>query len=89
VESKTSHSADVLDGVCVARGYERSKTLQIRLNEDELDQISALARDRALPVSTVARQLLLVSLRPQGDLRSSFDRLERDISALRRQALDD
>jgi len=73
--------------VKVARGHDRAKTLQIRLIEDELRELVALAADRGLPVSTVARQLLLQSLAPADDLKSALDRLERDISAVRRKAL--
>lgn len=40
-----------------------------------------MAQDRGLPVSTVARQLLLQSLAPTYDLKSALDRLEQDISA--------
>ncbi|MBA2531686.1 MAG: ribbon-helix-helix protein, CopG family [Nocardioidaceae bacterium] len=71
----------------VARGHDRAKTLQVRLNEDELGELTALAADRGLPVSTVARQLLLQSLAPADDLKSALDRLERDVSAVRRKAL--
>jgi predicted DNA binding CopG/RHH family protein len=73
--------------VKVTRGHDRGKTLQIRLNEDELGELTAMAADRGLPVSTVARQLLLQSLAPGDDLKSALDRLERDISAVRRKAL--
>lgn len=83
VDQESSLRADVK----VTRGHDRAKTLQIRLNEDELRELVALAADRGLPVSTVARQLLLQSLAPADDLRSALDRLERDISAVRRKAL--
>jgi len=73
--------------VKVTRGHDRAKTLQIRLNEDELGELTALAADRGLPVSTVARQLLLQSLVPADDLKTALDRLERDVSAVRRKAL--
>lgn len=73
--------------VKVTRGHDRAKTLQIRLNEGELRELVALAADRGLPVSTVARQLLLQSLAPADDLKSALDRLERDIAAVRRRAL--
>lgn len=71
----------------VTRGHSRAKTLQIRLNEDELAELTALAEDRGLPVSTIARQLLLQSLAPTDDLKTALDRLERDVLALRRKAL--
>ena len=73
--------------VKVTRGHDRAKTLQVRLNEEELGELAALAKERGLPVSTVARQLLLQSLAPADDLKSALDRLERDISAVRRKAL--
>jgi hypothetical protein len=73
--------------VNVTRGHPRARTLQIRLNEDELADLTALAEDRGLPVSTVARQLLLQSLAPADDLKTALDRLERDVMALRRKAL--
>ena len=73
--------------VQVTRGHSRARTLQIRLNEDELAELVGLAQDRGLPVSTVARQLLLQSLAPADDLKSALDRLERDVSAVRRKAL--
>jgi hypothetical protein len=73
--------------VKVTRGHDRAKTLQIRLNEDELGELTALAADRGLPVSTVARQLLLQSLAPADDLKTALDRLERDVLEVRRKAL--
>jgi len=73
--------------VKVTRGHDRAKTLQIRLNDDELGELTALAADRGLPVSTIARQLLLQSLAPADDLKTAMDRLERDIAAVRRKAL--
>ncbi|HZJ06054.1 MAG TPA: hypothetical protein VFD59_11370 [Nocardioidaceae bacterium] len=72
--------------VKVTRGHDRANTLQIRLQEDELGELVALAADRGLPVSTVARQLLQ-SLAPADDLKSALDRLERDVSTVRRKAL--
>jgi hypothetical protein len=43
-----------------------------------LAELTALAEDRGLPVSTIARQLLLQSLAPADDLKTALDRLERD-----------
>lgn len=71
----------------MTRGHDRARTLQIRLNEDELAALVAVAEDRGLPVSTGARQLLLQFLAPADDLKSALDKLERDISAARRKAL--
>lgn len=73
--------------VRITRGHSRSRTLQVRLNDDELDELTALAAQRGLPVSTVARLLLLQACAPADDLNAIFDRLERDLAAVRRKAL--
>ncbi len=49
-------------GSKVTRGHQRAKTLQVRLNTEELDALTMLADQRGLPVSTVARDLLLAQL---------------------------
>lgn len=85
--AEADQASPVRTDVKVTRGHDRAKTLQIRLNEDELAELTALARDRGLPVSTVARQLLLQSLAPADDLKGALDRLERDISAVRRRGV--
>ena len=85
--AEVDQESPVRADVKLTRGHDRARTLQIRLNEDELGELTALAKDRGLPVSTVARQLLLQSLAPEDDLKSALDRLERDISAVRRKAL--
>lgn len=43
----------------ITRGHARSRVLQVRLNDDELDRIIELAEQRDLPASTFARSLLL------------------------------
>jgi len=45
------------------------------LNEDELGELTALAKVRGLPVSTVARQRLLQALAQGDDLKAAVDRL--------------
>lgn len=71
--------------VKITRGHPRAKMLQIRLRDDEYAELGAYAQDRNLPVSTVARVLLLQALGPEDDLKSALDRLERGISAVRRK----
>ena len=85
--AEADQSSSIRTDVKVTRGHHRAKTLQIRINEHELAELVALAQVRGLPVSTVARMLLLQSLSPTDDLRSALDRLERDVSAVRRKAL--
>jgi hypothetical protein len=50
---------DLPQGVRVTRGHDRGRVLQVRLNEDEYRILSKLADDRGLPVSTLARAVLL------------------------------
>lgn len=85
--AESDQEAPIRGDVRITRGHGRARTLQIRLNDDELAELTALAQDRGLPVSTVARQLLLQSLAPADDLKTALDRLERDLSAVRRKAL--
>ena len=73
--------------VRITRGHSRSRTLQVRLNDHELDELTAHADQRGLPVSTMARLLLLQALSPADDLNAAFDRIERDLSTVRREAL--
>jgi hypothetical protein len=54
--------APIKRGSKVTRGHNRAKTLQVRLNADELDALVALADNRGIPVSTLARDLLLSQL---------------------------
>ncbi len=43
----------------ISRGHDRSKVLQVRLNEDELRLLAKLADERHLPVSTFVRAIVL------------------------------
>lgn len=46
-------------GARVTRGHDRTRVLQVRLNADELSNLTDLAVAADLPVSTLARQILL------------------------------
>ncbi|MEZ0342995.1 hypothetical protein ACAG25_23805 [Mycobacterium sp. pV006] len=48
----------------VTRGNGRSKTLQIRLNPEELEDLERVAAGRGLPTSTLARDAILHVIRP-------------------------
>jgi uncharacterized protein YbaP (TraB family) len=54
--------APIKPGSKITRGHSRARTLQIRLNEDELAALNALAQARGIPPSTLARDLLLGQL---------------------------
>ncbi|AVR77049.1 hypothetical protein SEA_LESTON_87 [Mycobacterium phage Leston] len=53
-----------LTDVEVTRGGPRTRVLQVRLNNDEMQAVEALAAARDLPASTVAREILLSALQP-------------------------
>lgn len=54
--------ADLQPGSKVTRGHQRAKTLQVRLKVEELDALTRLAERRGLPVSTLARDILMTHL---------------------------
>lgn len=56
--------APITDVTTVTRGHGRSKTLQIRLNPEELEELERIAASRGLPTSTVAREAILRLIRP-------------------------
>jgi hypothetical protein len=71
-------------GTKVTRGHNRSRTLQIRLNGDEYEELERLAKERELPVSTVARGLLLASIAPSYSVADALSRLEAALISVRR-----
>lgn len=60
--SERNPDAAIKPGSKVTRGHRRAKTLQVRLNAEELGALETLAEQRGLPVSTLARDLLLTQL---------------------------
>ncbi len=73
--------APITDATTVTRGHGRSKTLQIRLNPEELEELERVAASRGLPTSTVAREAVLRLVRPaearSADRRRIADQLVR------------
>lgn len=59
-----NRDAPITDATAVTRGHGRSKTLQIRLNPEELEELERIAATRGLPTSTVAREAILRLVRP-------------------------
>ncbi len=80
-------NAEIPAGTTISRGHPRAKNLQVRLREDEFDELAAYAAQQGLPVSTVVRLIVLKAIAPVDDLKSTLDRLEADLAAVRRQAL--
>ena len=60
--AERNRDAAITPGTKVTRGHQRAKTLQVRLNAGELDALTLLAEQRGLPVSTLARDLLLAQM---------------------------
>lgn len=61
-EAHTSADDPLPAGTKVTRGHSRTRTLQIRLNEDELEQLESRAAREEIPVSTMVRSMILKSL---------------------------
>ena len=83
-EAMTDDHAPLPAGTTVTRGHNRSRTLQIRLNGDELEQLEMLAKGQELPVSTVARSLLLGALTPADNPGATINRIEVELAMLKR-----
>ncbi len=60
--TEQNRDAAIKPGSTVTRGHQRAKTLQVRLNTEELAALTMLADQRGLPVSTLARDLLMAQL---------------------------
>lgn len=81
--SDRDRDAPLKPGTVVSRGHSRSRTLQVRLNEREFDTLSALAEKRGLPISTVARDLLLGQLSAEGESPAAMiARMRTELDAL-------
>ncbi|NLE82190.1 MAG: ribbon-helix-helix protein, CopG family [Rhodococcus sp.] len=61
-DSEANLDAPIPPGAKVTRGHGRSKTLQVRLNDDEYATLEDLAERRGLPLSTMVRALLLTAV---------------------------
>ncbi len=86
-EATSDPCAPLPPHVKVTRGHPRAKNLQVRFRDDEFDELTAYAEQRGLPVSTVVRMLVLQAITPADDLTAALDRLESDLAAVRRKAL--
>lgn len=64
--SERNPDAAIKPGSKVTRGHQRARTLQVRLNAEEMDALALLAEQRGLPISTLARDLLLSQLAGSG-----------------------
>jgi predicted DNA binding CopG/RHH family protein len=72
-----------LSEVTTIRGGPRSKTLQVRLSENEWVTIERQALASGVPISTLARNVLVPAVQPATDIEEAITRLEADVRALR------
>lgn len=81
--SERNRNAKIRPGTKVTRGHSRSRTLQVRLNEDEMEALTALAEERGVPASTMARDVLLVHLAAPADTPAAvIARIRADLDSL-------
>lgn len=66
---------DIPSHVKISRGGPRTRVLQVRLNDDELAGLEALAEKRGLPASTVVREMILNVLQPIASQAAARQRL--------------
>jgi predicted transcriptional regulator len=64
----------------VTRGHGRSKTLQVRLNPEELEELERFAAARGLPTSTVAREAILRLINPEASRSAAASRVVDDFA---------
>lgn len=84
--SEQGRDADIPAGATISRGHGRSKTLQVRLNDDEYATLEAFADERNLPVSTMVRSLVLSAMRTDtGTPSERIARLHHELDLLSQQ----
>ncbi|MDR2722978.1 MAG: hypothetical protein LBB54_04560 [Cellulomonadaceae bacterium] len=73
-----------LSEVTITRGSARTRTLQVRMNDDEYAALEALANKQHIPASTAARDILREATRqPQATPTEAIERIESALKTLR------
>lgn len=79
-------NARLKPGTKISRGHGRTKTLQVRLTEEEYARLESWAEAKNLPMSTMARSLLLSELTDDlADPSTAINRILRELERLRKQ----
>ncbi|MFT4087790.1 MAG: DUF6290 family protein [Gordonia sp. (in: high G+C Gram-positive bacteria)] len=65
----------------ITRGA-RGRVLQVRLNDEEMAAIESLAEERGLPVSTLARDMLLRCMQDPAEVSSEERQLQANLTNL-------
>ena len=83
-EASEAHpDAELRPGTTTRRGHGRSRTLQVRLNADELEALLTMAAARGVHASTLARDLLMKEVRSESaDPIAVIARIRADLEAL-------
>lgn len=84
-EAYENRDAPIPEGTKITRGHVRSKTLQVRLNEDEYAAVSELADERGIPASTLARSILLDTVNSDSTVDGLLARIEHEVTQVRRK----
>lgn len=81
--SERNPDAPIKPGSRVTRGHSRANTLQVRLNDDELAALNSLAETRGIPISTLARHLLMGQVSAgETSARAHIARIRAELDAL-------
>jgi len=81
--AKRNPDAEIRPGSKVTRGHSRTRTLQVRLNDDEFAVLTTVAGRRGVPASTLARELLLGQVAsPASTPQAGIARMRADLGAL-------
>ncbi|MCL3777523.1 MULTISPECIES: DUF6290 family protein [unclassified Actinomyces] len=68
--------------VVVTHGSARTQTLQVRMNDDELERLRQAAQRRGTTLSAFARTILLSALEEGTDARALLRRVRADLDVL-------
>lgn len=84
--SEAAKDTRILPSTKVTRGHGRTQTLQVRLTDEEYQLVSTYAADSGLPVSTVARDVLLAGIAKESPHANSavtlISRIRSDLDTL-------
>lgn len=87
--AEPTREAQILPSTKVSRGHGRTQTLQVRLTEAEYRRIADYAAGKGLPVSTMARDILLAGIETDSNGRNSavalISRMQADLDMLATQ----
>lgn len=81
----THPDAPIPEGTTITRGHNRTRTLQVRVNAEELEALETLAEAKQLPVSTMVRIMILDHLQGDESPAAVIANMEQELAILRRK----